>query len=70
MKWLDSCAPHRIWQDVEDAKDYGVLPCISASFFIKRDKNCVVLAQSIGQSQVGHVTAIPASCIKSIKVIE
>ena len=69
VEWVDSCAPIRIWQSFEDAKDYSVLPCQSAGFFIKQDAEALVLGQSFGQTQIANIKAIPTSCVCSIRVV-
>ena len=69
VKWLDSCAPSRIWQLVDDALSYRVVECVSTGFWIKHDEKGLVLAQSVTEEEVGHITAIPPACIQSIEVL-
>ena len=46
-----------------------VLGCVSAGFFIKRDKAGLVIGQSLGNAEVGNVKAIPPACVRSIEVL-
>lgn len=69
VKWLDSCTPSRCWQLVDDAKAYRHLKCASVGFFVKQDARGLIIAQSIGDSEVGNILAIPPSCVQSMKVL-
>lgn len=69
VRWTDSCSPMSKWQDPEILDSYAPETCFSIGRLGKRDKKCLTLAASWSPDQVGDVTAIPASCIRSVEVL-
>jgi len=69
VKWWDSCGPHRKWQTREYAEEYEAAPCLSLGFFVKKDRKVLVIASDVAPEELGNVFAIPAGCIKSIRVL-
>lgn len=61
------------WQDKEDLYRWAKEPlreCLTVGFLIYRDKNMIVICETLADSQTGQGTKIPIKWITSIQVME
>ena len=68
--WLDACT-YDGWDDLADATCTQCIPVESIGFILERDKERIVLAQTIGTNdQTSAVIAIPSGCITRIRTLK
>lgn len=70
--WVDTMA-WAGWHDQEQIKNYGLLPITSVGIVVADKKDCILLATSVGgtnlHEQVGQITSIPKCSITKISIV-
>ena len=56
---------------MEEAADIQCIPMESIGFILKRDKEHIVIAQTVGMNnQTSAIIAIPAGCVTKVRTIK
>ena len=69
VEWLDSCGPYRKWHDPSILKSMALQRCYTVGRVGRYDEAALILHASWSDDEVGDVAAIPAPCVKNIKVL-
>lgn len=69
VEWLDSCSPTTPWHDRDALKRYGVATCWSVGMIGRNGKDALVIHADWCGDMIGGMSAIPAACVRNIKVL-
>lgn len=67
IEWIDSKGITNQWEYLDEIDPMKPDKCLSVGFLLKKTREYVTIAQSIGETQVVGRTTIPCCSIKSIK---
>ena len=66
IDWVDSCAVCEVWEFKDDYDD-TLTQHKTVGYLLKRDKEKIVVCQSIGPTQYGQIFRIPIGCVKKVR---
>lgn len=70
VEW-DDTASHRGWHDINKAKDFDPLPCVSCGILVKVKKGNIGIAQSLAECEdIGETLVISRKSIQKITVLD
>lgn len=69
VEW-DDTASHRGWHDIDKAKEFDPLPCVSSGILVKAKKGNIAITQSLAKNDdIAETIVISKKSIRSVEII-